>query len=204
MNFLKSFDDESAGPWTLLYQKENLLLDYKKGSPINSDFLVGRCRCTLSKSLFKEKISFEILQKYMYDPAKRMLWDLNMKEYKIFESGENYGIFKMWMKSPIFFISERDAIDKRVNFYHDGQYYCLASSVENYSEVNPDVVRCFTYINSLHLTEDEENFYYNSFTQLDPKTIIPEKLLNITIPFKTVEFFTNVVQAINEYELKQQ
>jgi hypothetical protein len=105
------------------------------------------------------------------DPEKRKSWDVNIKEFKIYESGENYGIFKIWMLSPIFFISERDIIDKKVFFEHHGASYSFASSVQNYTEVNPEVVRCHTYINSSILTEDEENFYYNSLTQLDAKVV---------------------------------
>lgn len=76
------------------------------------------------------------------------------------------------MFSPIFFITERDIIDKRIEFFNEGTYYYLATSVDNYSEVNPDVVRCHTFLNASIITEDEENFYYYSLTQLDAKVLL--------------------------------
>jgi hypothetical protein len=94
---------------------------------------------------------------------------LNIKEYKIYESGENYAIFKFWMHSPIFFISEREVIDKRILFSQNGISYNLSTSVDNYVETNPEVVRCQTFINSMIISEDENNFYLNSLNQLDPK-----------------------------------
>lgn len=75
------------------------------------------------------------------------------------------------MHSPIFFISEREVINKRILFFHNGASYNLSTSIDDYVEINPDVVRCQTYINSLIISEDENNFYFNSLTQLDPKVI---------------------------------
>ena len=94
-----------------------------------------------------------------------------MKEFEIYERGENYTIFKLWLFSPIFFISEREIIDKSVHFIHEGAYHYLATSVENYSEPNPNVVRCLTYINGSIISQDEDNFYYSSLNQLDAKVL---------------------------------
>ena len=105
----------------------------------------------------------------MFDIVVRKSWDVNIKELKIYESAENSAVFKIWLFSPIFFISERDTIDKRIDFMKDDAYYYFSSSVDNYSEVNPDVVRCLTLINSVILKEDEENVYYHSLTQIDIK-----------------------------------
>ncbi len=73
------------------------------------------------------------------------------------------------MHSPIFFISEREVIDKRILFSQNGISYNLSTSVDNYVETNPEVVRCQTFINSMIISEDENNFYLNSLNQLDPK-----------------------------------
>ena len=107
----------------------------------------------------------------MYDGEKRKTWDINAKEYKIYENNENYAIYKYWMFSPVFFISERDVIDKKIQFIHDGVFYYISTSVDNYSEVNPEVVRCLTYLNSTIISEDDDNFYFNTLTQLDAKVL---------------------------------
>ena len=80
----------------------------------------------------------------MYDPEIRMKYDLSLKEFKIYEKGENYNIFRVWMHSPIFFISERDVVDKRIEFIKDDVYYNLATSVnDDYDPPNKDVHQLF-------------------------------------------------------------
>ena len=106
----------------------------------------------------------------MYDPEIRMKYDLSLKEFKIYEKGENYNIFRVWMHSPIFFISERDVVDKRIEFIKDDVYYNLATSVnDDYDPPNKDVVRCKTYLNMLIIKQDNENFYFHCLSQFDAK-----------------------------------
>jgi len=87
MKFLHNFTEDSNLTWIKLFEKDNLYLDYIKGSPLTPDFLVGRCRCTLSKNLFKEGVTIEMISKYMYEPEFRGTWDKNMKLFEIYERG---------------------------------------------------------------------------------------------------------------------
>jgi hypothetical protein len=106
----------------------------------------------------------------MYDVEIRMGYDTTLKEYKIYEQGKHYNILKTWIHSPIFFISERDIINKRIEFIKDDVYYNLATSIEDdYEPPTKDVVRCKTFLNLLILKQDSENFYFHCMSQYDAK-----------------------------------
>ncbi len=74
------------------------------------------------------------------------------------------------MHSPVFFISERDVLDKRTEFIYKDIYYCLSTSVnDDILPINKDVIRCKTFINLYIIVGDEKYFYFMSFNQIDPK-----------------------------------
>lgn len=79
----------------------------------------------------------------------------------------------MIIKSPGFFIAERDVLDKRIEFYHNGIYYNFNSSINDNNDQQPQkgVVRCRTFINIFIITQDEEYFHFLGFSQLDIKVL---------------------------------
>lgn len=108
--------------------------------------------------------------KKMYDPVIRNKYDNTLKEFKIYEEGEYYNIYKNWIYSPVFFISERDMVNKRIEFIKDDIYYNLATSVDDeYDPPSKNVVRCKTYLNLVVLKQDEENYYFHCLSQYDAK-----------------------------------
>jgi len=114
----------------------------------------------------------------IYDPEIRMKYDDSLKEYKIYEQGENYCIYKNWLYSPVFFISERDIVNKRIEFIKDDVYYNLSTSVNDDYDLPPkDVVRCKTYLNLFLLKQDEENYYFHCLSQYDAK--VKDKLIRL-------------------------
>jgi len=203
VKFIEDINAEGEDKWTPLYNKDNLILHYKKGSALNSNFLLGRIQYKLQKSLFSRPIDFDLISKVMYSPEYRMKYDSSLKEFKVHEQGDNYFVFRQAYHKPIFFISERDCIDKRISFTKDGVYYTIATSVENYIPQQDGVVRIVTILNSLTITEDVENFYFHGYNQLDAKTSIPERILNITIPTKTIEWYNNFIKEIQSIISKE-
>jgi len=190
--------DSKHAKWIELCSKEGLFIQYKNGSMLTDKFILGRVYYTMPKSLFKREIDFEMIVKMSYEPEIRLKYDTSIKAYRILEKKDNYTIFKTLLHSPFFFISERDMVDKRVEFTQDGIYYNFASSVDDYEAIDKNAVRMKTYINLLVLTQDEKNFYFECYQQYDAKTILPEKLLNFTIPYKTQEWYKNFVVEINK------
>ena len=107
----------------------------------------------------------------MNDPEMKKKYDTSVKEYKIYEKGENYFIFRSWFHSPIFFIAERDVVDKRISFTKDNIYYSISTSVDDYDPPKDSVVRIITYLNAMTISEDENNFYFNCLSQIDAKVL---------------------------------
>ena len=100
-----------------------------------------------------------------------MKYDKTLKEFKILEQKDNYCIFKLLLHSPIFFIAERDLIDKRVEFVKDNIYYNFSTSVSNYLPLDKNAVRINTYLNVLILSQDEKNYFFESYSQHDAKVL---------------------------------
>jgi len=67
----------------------------------------------------------------MYKPDKRKKWDETYKDLKKLEGNDEVYVIKSTLKSPLFIISERDVIDKRIEFIYEDIYYNFSSSVEN-------------------------------------------------------------------------
>jgi len=69
----------------------------------------------------------------MFNPLERKKYDTNIKVFHIFEETvrEHSYVYRLAMKSPVFFISERDGVNKKINFMHnDGMFY-YASSIDD-------------------------------------------------------------------------
>jgi len=85
----------------------------------------------VSKKEFFEGVTLEYMKDLMYVPELRVTWDEGFKEFKKIEGNEEIYIVKAWFKSPMFIISERDVVDKRIEFFKDNVYYNFSSSVDD-------------------------------------------------------------------------
>jgi hypothetical protein len=147
-------------------------------------------------------IGIEDIVNTLKDFKNRILWDENIKEMEIMEEFDNSFIIHTSYNKPIFFISERDIIEKKVDFYFNNKYYSYSSSVsdelnEKYKE-NEDVMRILNYISVYIIEEDEENFYFKSLNQLDYKMNIPNTLMNITLPMKIINWYKKLEKAVKK------
>lgn len=101
----------------------------------------------------------------MYNPDIRLKYDSTIKEYKILEKTDNYCVFKTLFHSPIFFIPEKDILDKRIEFVDDNMYYNLATSVDDYEPLVKSAVRIKTYLNLSIISQDDKNYYFECYSQ---------------------------------------
>ncbi len=104
----------------------------KSGSELNKSVYVVKCVYKIAKNEFLEGISMEYLRDLIYIPEVRKSWDDSYKELKKFGEGDEevYAI-RSWFKSPLFIVSERDLIDKRIEFFKGNTYYNFASSLDD-------------------------------------------------------------------------
>ena len=157
-----------------LFNKNNLSLFCRKGgSELSKNLFLGKSTYTVEKSLIKPEITIHHMIKLMYDPVERMKWDTSLKVLKKLEGNDEAYVIRSWMHSPMFLISEREVIDKRVEFIHENVYYNIsASAPEDYFPEEKDVVRCKSYINVLTLSWDDNNYYFSTLSQIDFKVLL--------------------------------
>ena len=184
-----------------LYNKNNLILAINpKGSILTKDFQVVRSDFKYSKTNFPEKTTLKMIVKYMFYTGPRNEYDDQLKLYKVVEGDESSKcILHNWQKSPIFFISERDSVDKKCEFLQDGAYYLYESSInfENYPK-DEDVIRIMDYIFLVKIWQDEENIYVRNMNQMDIKTMVPQFLINTTLPIKLLAFYDKCTSVMKK------
>ena len=116
--------------YDLLYNQNRLLLHYRKnGSVLSKDLFLAKSIFTLPKNQLKRAINIEEIARLLYNPECRLKWDKGLKQLVKLEGGEESYVIRSWMHSPMFMVSEREVIDKRIEFYHEGNYYCVSTSV---------------------------------------------------------------------------
>ena len=157
----------------------------------------------MPKSDFTRKdVTVKLIEKYLNDETLRIKWDSTIRYYKIIErqSDEVY-IYHYICKSPMIFVSERDIVDKRIDYYIDGTYYNFSSSVKN--DIVPedeDIVRLMDYISVFKLYEEEDSFMIIALTQVDMKVTVPLPLLSVQLPIKYKEWYDGLINEINKEE----
>lgn len=108
----------------------------------------------------------------MYNPEVRLSWDKGIKGLEIVDKADNEFCYisHTTIPSPMFLVSERDLVEKKMIFTRDGICYNFATSVEDsFIESSKDVVRCTTLLGLTVLVEDEDCFYFMCFSQCDVK-----------------------------------
>ena len=98
-----------------IYDKDDLsILIRYEGTPMNSKFYLIKVIYKLKKSDLKYNKDIESIMDYCYDINLRMLWDDALKLYERYEGNDKAFIICTWAKSPAFFISERETIEKKI------------------------------------------------------------------------------------------
>ena len=173
----------------------------ESGSIFNSEFPMIKMYYKIPKTVFNNKdISVKTIDKYMNDPEKRLKWDKSIREYKIIERQNNEVYLLHYIcKSPMIFVSERDIIDKRYDFYVNDIYYDFSSSAnDDFVPIDEDIVRMTDHCSVCKIYEENNNFNIISITQVDSKYKLPKVMLSIQLPVKYKEWYDSLINAINE------
>ena len=188
--------------YKIFYNKDNLILSSKDSSFLTQKFPLVKMEYKIPKKDFNKDIGIEHIVNTLKDLKKRMLWDDNIKEMEIIEEFENSYIIHTSYNKPIFFISERDILEKKVEFYFNNKYYSYSSSVsdelnEKYKE-NEDILRIFNYMSVYIIEADKDNFYFKSLNQLDYKMNVPNSIMNITLPMKIINWYKKLEKVVKK------
>ena len=200
----KEFKDNNS-EYKEIFNKDGLYLSIKEsGTVFNSVIPIIKMIYTIPKSEFKKGTTQKKIVFCMRDPETRMKWDKKFKEFYTMENGQICKIVYSRMNRPIFFISERDTIEKRYEFYINGNYYSYTSSVDDDScekfHVIPDVERLMNFFSTYNIEEDDDNFYFKTLNQLDYKMNTPNQLLGVTLPTNLKDWYKKLREMINSYE----
>ena len=102
-------------------------------------------------------------------------------------------------KSPMLFVSERDVVDKRYDFYEGEIYYDFSSSVkDDLIPLEDDVLRITDHCSVCKIYEEDDCFNIISITQVDTKYKLPNALMSVQLPVKYKDWYDSLINAINE------
>lgn len=188
-------------PYEEVINKNDLLLEINnQGSSFRKDLFVAHSHYIVPKSSFKKAPSIQLIANIIFKPEYRKKWDDSLQIVEIMEqiSPEAFIVHTM-SKKQLMIISEREAYDKRCEFYHDEIYYNFSSSVpEELYPSNPDAVRVRNYFNFYIIKEDEEKFTFEVYNQVDIKMKVPPSLLKIMFPSRMEDMNMKMRVVINE------
>ena len=176
-------------------------LSILESNELSNNTPVIRCEIVRKKSLFKKRVP--TIEEFVYPiiiPELRVKWDKNYKEFELIRTiNKNSHIVRMVSTYQLTLIPERECYDKRTFFFDNGVFYYFSSSIpDSLYPPKKEPVRVTNYIGALIIKEDNENFYIDSFNQVDIKMNIPEALIVLSFPWKMKEFFDGFVELFNK------
>ena len=210
INFIEN-EINANTEYTFLVIKDGFELFIKEsGGIFSSEFPMIKMYYKIPKKVFKKNdINIKLIEQYMDIPAKRLSWDNSIKEYKIIDKHKDkpevYLLYTIY-KSPIIFVSERDSIEKRYDFFENDIYYDFASSVKDeFAPINENIVRITNHCSMYKMYEEGENIHFVSITQIDAKYKMPNVMMSYQLPLNYKKWYDSLINAINdESEMNEQ
>ena len=197
----KFIDDLCALNYEKKFENEEIKISQIESSPLNQNIFLLRCEAVKSKFLFQNKVpTLKEIANAIYNPEKRLQWDNNTKSIEILEKfNDKAVVVKSITNRLLAFISERELIEKRFDYFiNDNEYYNFASSIpDDLYPPEEEPIRCTSYISIFIIKEDESNFIFDSFNQIDLKMNIPKNLITMSFPIKMKDFFNKLIGYIN-------
>jgi len=176
----------------------------ESGSIFSSEFPMIKMFYKIPKSTFtRSGVTVKLIDDYMNDPEKRLKWDKTIRHYKIIErQNDEIYLLHYIIKSPMLFVSERDIVDKRFDFYQNDIYYDFSSSVkDDLIPIEEGVMRITDHCSVCKIYEENDFFNIISITQVDSKFNVPPAMLSVQLPIKYKDWYDAMINEINEGSL---
>ena len=155
---------------------------------------------TIPKSAFTRKnVTVNMIDEYMNEPEKRLGFDKTIRVYKIIERiNKEVYLLHYICRSPMLFVSERDVVDKRYDFYEGDIYYDFSSSTnDDLITLDEGIVRITDHCSVCKIYEENDEFKIISITQVDTKFNLPPAVMSTQLPTKYKEWYDALVNQIN-------
>ena len=175
----------------------------ESGSIFSYQFPMIKMYYSIPKSAFTRKdVNVKLIDKYMNEPEKRLRFDKSIRSYEIVERiNEEVYLLHYICRSPMLFVSERDVVDKRFDFYEGDIYYDFSSSTnDDLIPMEDSTVRIMDHCSVCKIYEENEEFNIISITQVDTKFNLPPSVMNSQLPTRYKEWYDALVNAINSEE----
>ena len=183
----------------VLFEENDFKISKRNYTEINGNLPIFRFEITKHKIFFTNVPSIPNMLNAMMNPELRKKWDKNLKEYKIVEKMKyNAEIIRIVTNKQLAVIPEKEFYDKRINIIDGGTYYLFSTSVPeiNYLSV-PNLDRGINDLCVMVVKEDDENFYFDCFNQIDVNINIPIEFIESNLVNKVRNFFDRFFEFLN-------
>ena len=205
INFIEELINDKTLFTPLVNQNGFDIYIKESGSIFSSQYPMIKMYYKIPKSAFtRPNVTVKLLDEYMNDPEKRLKFDNTIRAYKIIERiNKEVYLLHYICKSPMFFVSERDVVDKRYDFYEGDVYYDFSSSTkDDLIPSDENIVRITDHCSVCKIFEDNEGFNIISITQVDTKVSLPPAVINSQLPSRYKSWYDALVNEINNDESK--
>ena len=205
INFIEELINDKTSFTPLVNQNGFDIYIKESGSIFSSQYPMIKMYYKIPKSAFtRPNVTVKLLDEYMNDPEKRLKFDNTIRAYKIIERiNKEVYLLHYICKSPMFFVSERDVVDKRYDFYEGDVYYDFSSSTkDDLIPSDENIVRITDHCSVCKIFEDNEGFNIISITQVDTKVSLPPAVINSQLPSRYKSWYDALVNEINNDESK--
>jgi len=206
-----------------LFKSENLNLFISPQSNFSKENYFGVTFYQINKNEFYNKclnknykLTLEDLSNVFSNPELRLSWDNSLYKFEILKQLEFNNndlnpkgyIQKQIFNSPVFGVSKREMIDKKIFINFNNSLYSYQSGVnekiiDEFSQPDKDVVRALTIINCARYYEDHDYFKLVCFYQTDMRISIPETFIQLTIPFTINSYYQKYYNFLIDFVNKK-
>ena len=183
----------------VIYEDNEIKISKRNFTELNQNLPLFRFEIKKHKLHFTQVPTLKSLSNSFTNPELRKKWDKNIKEYKVIEKlRQNGEIIRTVTNKQLSVIPEKEFYEKRVGIFEDNIYYLFSSSVPDMNYLNvQNLDRGTFYICSLVIKEDEDNFYFDAFIQVDVNINIPIELIEDNLVNKVKSFFDKYFEFLN-------
>jgi hypothetical protein len=183
----------------VLFEESNIKISKRNYTEINGNLPLYRFEVSKQKIYFTQVPSIQSMLNAMINPELRKKWDKNIKEFKVIEKLKNNSdIIRIVSNKILAVIPEKEFYDKRYIASEGGVQYLFSTSVPDSSYLNtPNIERGTNYICAMTIKEDEDNFYFDCFNQIDVNINIPIEFIEDNLLRKVRNFFDKYFEFLN-------
>lgn len=183
----------------IIFEDNDIKISKRNFTELKQNLPLFRFELKKHKLFFTQVPTLTSLSNAFIIPELRKKWDKNIKEYKIIEKLRQGGeIIRTVTNKQLAVIPEKEFYDKRVGFIEGDSYYLFSTSVPDMNYLNvQNLDRGLFYICVLVIKEDEDNFYFDAFIQVDVNINIPIEFIEGNLVNKVKSFYDKYFEFLN-------